>query len=28
LSMHSAREVCGTQDPIFLRDALQTYFAR
>ena len=28
LSMHSAREVCGTQDPIFLRDALQSYFAR
>ena len=28
LSMHSAREVCGSQDPIFLRDALQSYFAR
>ena len=28
LSMHSAREVCGTQDPIYLRDALQSYFAR
>ena len=28
LSMHSAREVCGTRDPIFLRDALVTYFAR
>ncbi len=28
LSMHSAREVCGTQDPIFLRDAIQSYFAR
>ena len=28
LSMHSAREVCGTQDPIFLRDALTAYFAR
>ena len=28
LSMHSAREVCGTQDPIFMQDALQTYFAR
>ena len=28
LSMHSAREVCGTLDPIFLRDALQSYFAR
>jgi aspartyl aminopeptidase len=28
LSMHSAREVCGVQDPIFLRDALVTYFAR
>jgi aspartyl aminopeptidase len=28
LSMHSAREVCGVQDPIFLRDALVAYFAR
>ena len=28
LSMHSAREVCGSQDPIFLRDALTAYFAR
>lgn len=28
LSMHSAREVCGTRDPIFLRDALVAYFAR
>ena len=28
LSMHSAREVCGTLDPIFLRDALQSYFVR
>jgi aspartyl aminopeptidase len=28
LSMHSAREVCGSQDPIFLRDALLSYFAR
>jgi aspartyl aminopeptidase len=28
LSMHSAREVCGVQDPIFLRDALSAYFAR
>jgi aspartyl aminopeptidase len=28
LSMHSAREVCGVQDPIFLRDALVIYFAR
>lgn len=28
LSMHSAREVCGTKDPIFLRDALQSYFVR
>ena len=28
LSMHSAREVCGSQDPIYLRDALRSYFAR
>jgi aspartyl aminopeptidase len=28
LSMHSAREVCGSQDPLFLRDALTAYFAR
>ncbi len=28
LSMHSAREVCGTKDPIFLRDALTAYFSR
>jgi aspartyl aminopeptidase len=28
LSMHSAREVCGTKDPLFLRDALSAYFAR
>ncbi len=28
LSMHSAREVCGTKDPIFMRDALEYYFAR
>ena len=28
LSMHSAREVCGIQDPIFLRDALVAYFDR
>ena len=28
LSMHSAREVCGVQDPIFLRDALIKYFSR
>lgn len=28
LSMHSAREVCGSQDPINLRDALRSYFAR
>jgi aspartyl aminopeptidase len=28
LSMHSAREVCGSQDPIYLRDALRYYFAR
>jgi len=28
LSMHSAREVCGVQDPIFLRDALVAYFSR
>ena len=28
LSMHSAREVCGSQDPIYLRDALCSYFAR
>lgn len=28
LSMHSSREVCGTQDPIHLRDALVAYFAR
>ena len=28
LSMHSAREVCGVQDPIFLRDALVKYFSR
>lgn len=28
LSMHSAREVCGSQDPIYLRDALVAYLAR
>ena len=28
LSMHSAREVCGSQDPIYLRDALRSYLAR
>ena len=28
LSMHSAREVCGTKDPIYLREALVAYFAR
>ena len=28
LSMHSAREVCGSLDPIYLRDALHYYFAR
>ena len=28
LSMHSVREVCGSQDPIYLRDALCSYFAR
>ena len=28
LSMHSAREVCGVQDPLYLRDALTAYFSR
>jgi aspartyl aminopeptidase len=28
LSMHSAREVCGTKDPIYLQEALAAYFAR
>ena len=28
LSMHSAREVCGVRDPIYLRDALVAYFDR
>jgi aspartyl aminopeptidase len=28
LSMHSAREVCGSLDPIYLRDVLRSYFAR
>jgi aspartyl aminopeptidase len=28
LSMHSAREICGALDPIYLRDALVAYFAR
>ena len=28
LSMHSAREVCGAQDPLFLRDVLSVYFVR
>jgi len=28
LSMHSAREVCGAQDPLHLRDALAAYFSR
>ena len=28
LSMHSAREVCGAQDPLFLRDVLSAYFIR
>ncbi len=27
LSMHSARELCGTKDPVWLAEALQTYFA-
>jgi aspartyl aminopeptidase len=27
LSMHSARELCGTSDPIWLCTALRTYFA-
>jgi aspartyl aminopeptidase len=26
LSMHSARELCGTRDPVSLRDALAAYF--
>ena len=28
LSMHSAREVCGAKDPVYLREALIAYFAR
>ena len=28
LSMHSVREVCGSQDPNYLRDAFCSYFAR
>ncbi len=28
LSMHSARELCGTHDPIYLASALQAYFER
>jgi len=28
LSMHSARELCGTEDPISLRDALRAFLAR
>jgi aspartyl aminopeptidase len=27
LSMHSARELCGTLDPVWLRDALGAYFS-
>lgn len=27
LSMHSARELCGTKDPVWLADALSTWFA-
>ncbi|TSA54616.1 MAG: hypothetical protein D4R44_01180, partial [Actinobacteria bacterium] len=28
LSMHSAREVCGSKDPIYMREALSAYLAR
>lgn len=28
LSMHSAREVCGAHDPVYLRNVLVAYFAR
>lgn len=28
LSMHSARELCGTKDPAWLAEALRTYFER
>ena len=27
LSMHSARELCGTSDPVWLAAALTAYFA-
>jgi aspartyl aminopeptidase len=27
LSMHSARELCGTRDPVWLAAALQSWFA-
>lgn len=28
LSMHSAREMCGTKDPTYLRRAIESFFAR
>ena len=27
LSMHSARELCGVEDPLYLRDALAAFLA-
>ncbi|HNJ98382.1 MAG TPA: M18 family aminopeptidase, partial [Ilumatobacteraceae bacterium] len=27
LSMHSARELCGTKDPVWLADGLSSWFA-